>query len=82
MKLFVMSDIHGDYLAMMEGLKKAEYDCTNLNHQLIVIGDYFGRATTSEGAYGVFKYLTSDEHKNNSPYWLIKIRFSCKISQW
>ena len=64
MKLFVMSDIHGDYLAMMEGLKNAEYDCTNLNHQLIVIGDYFGRATTDEGAYGVFKYLTSDEHKN------------------
>lgn len=64
MKYFVMSDIHGDYNAMMKAIKESGYDKRDRNHQLIVIGDFFGRANTGKGAYGVYKYLTSRTHKN------------------
>lgn len=64
MKFFVMSDIHGDYLAMMQAIRESGYDKKNPDHQIVVIGDYFGRATTDKGAYGIWKYLTSKTHKN------------------
>lgn len=64
MKYFVLSDIHGDYDAMVQGLIEAHYDENDPSNQLIVIGDFFGRASTSEGAYGVWKFLTSNIHKN------------------
>jgi len=64
MKFFVMSDIHGDYKAMMKAIKESGYNKKDANHQIVVIGDYFGRATTGKGAYGVWKYLTSKTHKN------------------
>jgi hypothetical protein len=64
MKYFVMSDIHGDYPAMMKGIKESGYDKKNPDHQIIAIGDYFGRASRGKGPYGVWKYLTSKTHVN------------------
>jgi len=64
MKLFVMSDIHGDYKAMMAAIKESGYDKKNPDHQIVVIGDYFGRATTGKGPYGIWRYLISNTHKN------------------
>ena len=79
MKYFVMSDIHGDYPAMMQGLKESGYNKKDPNHQIIVIGDYFGRATVGKGPYGIFKYLTSKTHvnkpiciKGNHEEWFVK----------
>ena len=61
---FCFGDVHGDEIAMLEGLKRAGYDCSNSNHQIISLGDNFGRASTGGKSKGVFKYLTSKEHKN------------------
>ena len=64
MKYFVLSDIHGEYDAMIKGIKDSGYDKKNPYHQLVVIGDYFGRAAHGKGPYGVWKYLTSKTHAN------------------
>lgn len=64
MKYFVFSDAHGDYNAMVQGLSKAGYDKTNTNHQIISIGDNFGRASTSGGSWAIYKYLVLDKHAN------------------
>ena len=61
--LFVFSDPHGDYRALTGGLKKAGYDKSNLSHQLLGLGDYFGRADkTGEGSRQIYEYLISSEH--------------------
>ena len=64
MKYFVFSDVHGDYEAMREGLMNAGYDKTNKDHQIISIGDNFGRATTGGGSWAIFNYLVLDKHAN------------------
>lgn len=64
MKLFCFGDVHGDEIAMLEGLKRAGYDNNNSNHQIISLGDNFGRASTGRGSRGVYNYLTSDKHAN------------------
>ena len=42
-KFFVLSDIHGFYDEMIEGLDKAGFDRDNPDHWLIGCGDYFDR---------------------------------------
>ena len=64
MKYFVFSDVHGDYEAMREGLAKAGYDKKNKEHQIISIGDNFGRATTGGGSWSIYNYLVLDKHAN------------------
>lgn len=64
MKYFVFSDVHGEFNAMKKGLDEAAYDPQNENHQIISLGDYFGRATVKSSSKDVFNYLTSNIHKN------------------
>lgn len=64
MLYFCFGDVHGDEIAMLEGLKRAGYDNNNSNHQIISLGDNFGRASTGGGSRGVYNYLTSDKHAN------------------
>jgi len=65
MKYFVCSDIHGDWKAFQKSIKACQYDKDNSNHQLIVIGDLFGRATdSSQDILNLYYYLTKDVHVN------------------
>ena len=60
--IFVVSDIHGDYDALMKGLKDAGYDENNSTHLLISVGDEFDRGASSLAVYDFLKRL-SDEDK-------------------
>ena len=42
-KFFVLSDVHGFYNEMIEGLVKAGFDRDNSDHWLVGCGDYFDR---------------------------------------
>lgn len=64
MKYFIFSDIHGDYNAMIAALDQSGYNPSDKNHQIISLGDNFGRAQTGEKSKGVWKYLISNIHKN------------------
>ena len=52
--IYAVSDIHGDYLALMQGLKDAGFDENNPSHLLISLGDAFDRGLES---YKVHEYL-------------------------
>lgn len=43
MEYFVVSDIHSYYKEFKEALRKAGFDCGNINHILILCGDAFDR---------------------------------------
>jgi serine/threonine protein phosphatase 1 len=65
MKYFVCSDIHGAWNEFNAALVNCQYDEHNTNHQIIVVGDMFGRAATcNEDIINIYKYLTSDIHAN------------------
>lgn len=66
MRYFAFADAHGNYHAMLTGLIKAGYDQENPEHQLISLGDDFGRAQTfdHDGSLGIYEYLTSESHAN------------------
>lgn len=53
-KIFVVSDIHGYYLELINALDKAGFDENNDNHLLISLGDMFDRGDES---LSVYKYL-------------------------
>lgn len=64
---FIFSDVHGDYDALVRALKIRQYDPANSYHQLVSLGDNFGRSDTSYNCSGsrlVYEYLTSKTHKN------------------
>lgn len=61
-KLFIVSDIHGFYTELKDGLKEAGYDEKNDNHLLIVCGDIFDRGRENVEVYKYLKRL-SDEGK-------------------
>lgn len=61
-KIFAVSDIHGDYDALIHGLLEAGYDENNGEHLLVVLGDSFDRGTSSLDVYNYLKKL-SDENK-------------------
>lgn len=65
MKYFVFADPHGDYEALLSVLNEKGYDKTNPQHQLIGLGDYFGRAAQSNtDCVDIWKYLTNSDHIN------------------
>lgn len=65
MKYFVFTDCHGNFDALKDALRIKGYDCHNPEHQLIGLGDYFGRATQYLfDNYCIWKYLTSSQHSN------------------
>ena len=65
MKYFCISDIHGAYDSLINAMLKCGYDERNPNHQLIVLGDYFGRASIEPGDNVlVYEWLTADLHVN------------------
>ena len=49
--IYAVSDIHGDYMALLQGLKDAGYSEKNENALLISIGDAFDRGTESKEVY-------------------------------
>lgn len=61
-KLYIISDIHGHYYEMIDGLRKAGYDDENDEHLLIVMGDLFDRGEYSKQVYDYLKDL-SDKKK-------------------
>ena len=61
-KFFILSDEHGNFKAVQEGLKSAGYDENNENHFLISAGDIFDRGTESLELYHYYKRLC-DENK-------------------
>lgn len=60
-KLFVVSDIHGDYQALIEGLTKAGFDEDNSEHLLVSCGDAFDRGRESLAVYKFLKKLTDKD---------------------
>ena len=67
-KFFCFSDIHGNYKAFVDALDRAGYEPFNPNHQLLGLGDYFGRADDTVlgqgGSMAIYRYLTSPDHFN------------------
>lgn len=53
-KYFIFSDVHGQYIPLLEALKAAGYDSSNPTHQLLSIGDNFDRGPQSRE---VWNYL-------------------------
>lgn len=65
MKYFAFADCHGNFDALMDALREKGYDCHNPEHQLVGLGDYFGRATQQLlDNYHIWQYLTSPNHIN------------------
>ena len=61
-KIFAVSDIHGDFDALISSLEEAGYDESNPEHLLISLGDAFDRGERSADVYEYLKRL-SDEGK-------------------
>ena len=62
MKIFAISDVHGDYSAMIDCLISKGFDENNDNHLLVSIGDAFDRGEESVAIYEYLKRL-SDKSK-------------------
>ena len=54
-KYFVFSDVHGEYKALMDGLRVAGFDSSNPNHKLVSLGDAFDRGPDSKSVYELLK---------------------------
>ena len=50
-KYFVVSDIHGFYSELLDGLEDANFDIDNENHILVILGDIFDRGSESLELY-------------------------------
>lgn len=59
-KLFVVSDVHGHFAALMEALYDAGFDKTNEDHIFVSCGDLFDRGNGNEYVY---KFVRSLERK-------------------
>lgn len=59
-KFFVVSDIHGEYDALMEALQEAEFDARNPQHFFVALGDSFDRGPCSRQIYDFFMSLNKD----------------------
>jgi serine/threonine protein phosphatase 1 len=57
---FVVSDIHGFYSELLEGLASKGFNSNNPNHTLVVIGDIFDRGSRSMDVYNYLKGLHKD----------------------
>ena len=53
-KYFVFSDIHGEYISLVDTLSKAGFEPDNPKHILICIGDGFDRGPDSRAIYELF----------------------------
>ena len=61
-KIFAVSDIHGDYEALIKGLEEAGFDKNNPDHLLVSLGDAFDRGGCSLAVYEYLRKL-SDKGK-------------------
>jgi len=65
MRYFVFADPHGDFNALTCALIEAGYDMKNKDHQLVGLGDYFGRASQSvSDCLNIWEYLRNNAHAN------------------
>ena len=62
MKLFVLSDIHSFYDAMMAALDKNGFDINNKSHQVVVCGDLFDRGPDAVKCFEFAKRM-ADENR-------------------
>lgn len=62
-KFFVVSDIHGEYDALMRTLQEAGYNPDNEEHFFVAIGDSFDRGPRSRDIYRFFRDLPSQRSK-------------------
>ncbi len=58
-KYFILSDPHGEYGIMMEGLEQAGFNPRNSTHFVVIIGDGFDRGPESAHIYKFMKNLGS-----------------------
>jgi hypothetical protein len=56
-KLFVVSDVHGHFAALMEALYDAGFDRTNEDHIFVCCGDLFDRGTSNALVYDFVRSL-------------------------
>lgn len=65
MEYFTFADPHGDFDSLINILNEQGYDPYNPSHQLVGLGDYFGRAMSSlSDCVNIWNYLKSDIHTN------------------
>lgn len=62
-KFFVVSDIHGEYDALMRTLQEAGYNPDNEEHFFVAVGDSFDRGPRSRDIYRFFRDLPSQRSK-------------------
>ena len=62
-KFFVVSDVHGEYDAMIEALQLAGFDSRNPDHFFVSLGDSFDRGPKSREIYQFFVNLNKDRKK-------------------
>lgn len=62
-KFFVVSDIHGEYDALMRTLQEAGYSPDNEEHFFVAVGDSFDRGPRSRDIYRFFRDLPSQRSK-------------------
>jgi len=62
-KFFVVSDVHGEYDAMIEALQQAGFDKSNPDHFFVSLGDSFDRGPKSREIYQFFVNLNKDRKK-------------------
>ena len=60
-KIFAVSDIHGNYPALINALEEAGFDENNDSHLLVVLGDHFDRGEYSLEVYEYLKKLTDNK---------------------
>lgn len=76
MKYYVISDIHSHFDEMIINLKEKEYNESNLDHHLIVIGDLFDRGLkakeTLEYIYRLSQMQRATVILGNHDYFLIE----------
>jgi serine/threonine protein phosphatase 1 len=59
-KFFVVSDVHGEYNAMVQALNEAGYNRENPEHFFVCLGDSFDRGRNSRDIYNFFTRLPKD----------------------
>lgn len=57
MKLFVTSDIHGNFKALQKGLQEVGYDMDNPDHIFVSLGDNFDRGADNVAVYNFLRSI-------------------------
>ncbi|XMB85236.1 metallophosphoesterase [Mycoplasmatota bacterium WC44] len=61
MKFFCVSDLHGNYKALVNSLKEKGFDYKNDDHTLLILGDLFDRGTENTQLWNFVNKLAKNE---------------------